>query len=327
VCACSANAFCPANAVPVSLLIFRRFGRVHVMLLLLHAFSANGLVEETHTRILNRHRGASMDFSCLGSCGEVVLHKHLEFAKYPKAAHILGQRKLHSCTLGVFIYLPPFADQEVNELYSRHYTASQRRLSFAHKRPVAQARFISSVLYLRHLHRVPQFNAVELGCADGYLLARLALSIRSPQVTVTCFEADPAKARLAADNLRKHAPNATSRVVNAPFNVSLFTPHSIDLVVSSQVFEHISKPCETLNAIRLGLRDGGHVFTDIPKQDTDHLKQKVHGVFHASFFNGSTFNAMMSQAGFDLVASDSNSNSKTRQIHRMGLPSFAPHSP
>ena len=192
---------------------------------------------------------------------------------------------------------------------------------------MAQARFISSVLYLRHLHRVPQFNAVELGCADGYLLARLALSIRSPQVTVTCFEADPTKAMLAADNLWKHAPNATSRVVNAPFNVSRFTPHSIDLVVSSQVFEHISKPCETLNAIRLGLRDGGHVFTDIPKQDTDHLKQKVHGMFHASFFNGSTFNAMMTQAGFDLVASDSNSNSKTRQIHRMGLPSFAPHSP
>ena len=99
VCACSANAFYPANAVPVSLFVFWRFGRVHVMLLLLHAFSANGLVEETHALILNRLRGASMDFSCLGSCGEVVLHKHLEFAKYPKAAHILGQRKLHSCTL------------------------------------------------------------------------------------------------------------------------------------------------------------------------------------------------------------------------------------
>ena len=188
---------------------------------------------------------------------------------------------------------------------------------------MAQARFISSVLYLYHLHRVPQFNVVELGCADGYLLARLALSIRSPQVTITCFEADPVKARLAAGNLRKYAPNATSRVVNASFSASLFPPHSIDLVVSSHVFEHISTPCQTLNEIRLGLRDGGHVFTEVPKQDTDHLKQKARGVFHVSFFNGSTLNAMMSQAGFDLVAADPTANSRTRQIHRMGLPSLA----
>ena len=73
-------------------LCFQALLIVFTWLLLLHAYSANGLVEETHARILNRHRGATMDFSCLGSCDKVVLHKHLELAKFPKAAHILGQR-------------------------------------------------------------------------------------------------------------------------------------------------------------------------------------------------------------------------------------------
>ena len=118
---------------------------------------------------------ASMDFSCLGgSCDHVVLNTHLELAHYPKAAHILRGRKLFACSNGVLIYLPPFTDYEVEQLYSRHYQASQRSLSFEHVRPVSQANFISRVLSLGHLWHVRQFNVVEVGCADGYLLARLA---------------------------------------------------------------------------------------------------------------------------------------------------------
>ena len=199
---------------------------------------------------------------------------------------------------------------------------SQRKMSFTHERPVAQESFITRVLSLRHLHHVPQFNIVELGCAEAYLLSRLALSVRSANVTVTCFEADPTKAVIALGTLKQFSPLAAARVINAPFNASLFPPHSVDLVVSSQVFEHIPTPCETLHAIRQVLRTGGHVFTEVPAQDRDHLTGHAHGVFHVSFFNGSTLNKMMLRSGFDLVAADPNSGSRTRQIHRMGSPNF-----
>jgi len=190
-------------------------------------------------------------------------------------------------------------------------------------RPASQANFISRVLSLGHLWHVRQFNVVELGCAEGYLLARLAQSIRAAHVSVTCFEADTRKANIARANLQKCvAANATSRVINGQFNASLFSAHSIDLVVSSQVFEHIPKPCDALHGLRSILRDGGHIFTEVPHQERLHLSRQVRGVFHVTFFNGTTLNAMMMRAGFNLVTADPNSGSRTRQIHRFGEPSF-----
>jgi 2-polyprenyl-3-methyl-5-hydroxy-6-metoxy-1,4-benzoquinol methylase len=105
---------------------------------------------------------------------------------------------------------------------------------------------------LRQVH-----NVCDLGCGNGYLAGKLAeLGYR-----VTGVDASRKGIKIARENY-PHIRFVRS-LLNAQLTAEIATPE-FDLVISSDVIEHLYRPSDLLNAANSLLRPNGHLLICTP---------------------------------------------------------------
>jgi len=140
----------------------------------------------------------------------------------------------------------------------------------------------------------------DLGCGNGHISGRLA----ALGYAVTGVDASASGIRIA----RQTYPNA--EFIDAPVDCDL-NVGQFDLVISSDVIEHLYRPSDLLEATVAQLKPGGHVLLGTPYHG--YLKNLVlaatgkmdahfsalHDGGHIKFFSVNTLSSLMRSHGFD----------------------------
>ena len=135
----------------------------------------------------------------------------------------------------------------------------------------------------------------DLGCGNGHIAGRLA----SLGYEVTGIDASPSGIRIA-----QHAyPNV--KFVEALINRELTATDQFDLVISSDVIEHLYRPSDLLEAASGLLKPGGHILVGTPYHGylknlaialtnrTDSHFSVLHDGGHIKFFSVKTLSQLM----------------------------------
>jgi 2-polyprenyl-3-methyl-5-hydroxy-6-metoxy-1,4-benzoquinol methylase len=112
-------------------------------------------------------------------------------------------------------------------------------------------------------------RVLDFGCGDGALLAWLAR--REPTVMLHGLDPNPDGLALARQMLGKEA--VASRLVSSPDELP---PESIDVVLCTEVIEHVHHPLELLSAIHRVLAPGGVAVLTTPVRLTEHPEDQNH---------------------------------------------------
>ncbi len=110
-------------------------------------------------------------------------------------------------------------------------------------------------LVRRAMRRTPTRRVLDLGCGYGELLAMLP-----PGLDLTGVEINAAALAEAARR------NPSARLVQADAAALPFAPDSFDLVVCSEVMEHVDDPGLLARSLGRIVRPGGHVCLTVPNE-------------------------------------------------------------
>src|SRR5215213_4678407 len=146
----------------------------------------------------------------------------------------------------------------------------------------------------------------DLGCGNGHISGRLA----ALGYDVTGVDASASGIRIA----RRAYPNA--RFVEARLESNLTDLGDFDLVISSDVIEHLYRPSDLLEAARSLLKPGGHALVGTPYHGyiknlvlavtgkMDSHFSALHEGGHIKFFSVRTLSQLMTSHAFeDLIFS------------------------
>jgi len=148
----------------------------------------------------------------------------------------------------------------------------------------------------------PGDSILDVGCGDGYLLSRLS----ARGISVSGVELAPARVRQAETRLAAAGIEADIRIGQAE---SLpFADGSFDLVVCSEVLEHLVDPAVAVGEIRRVLKPGGRLVITVPRNEDIPVQRCVHcGKLtprdgHLHRFDAASLRSLLE--GADLVVSE-----------------------
>lgn len=150
-----------------------------------------------------------------------------------------------------------------------------------------RARAVLSDLGLQRGARV-----LEIGCADGSLLAELVAA------GVDAYGIEPDRTKATAANAQLGSPRVYTGTIES------FVPWggSFDAVIALHVLEHFSDPLAALGQIREHLRPGGQVWFEVPNVLGPGLPLSEHWMWvHLFDFSVFTSAALLARAGFETV--------------------------
>lgn len=110
-------------------------------------------------------------------------------------------------------------------------------------------------LALEALRRTPTRRVLDLGCGYGEMLSMLP-----PGLELVGAEINP----LALAEARRRNPGAL--IVQADAAALPFAPASFDLVICSEVLEHVDDPQALAEALHRIIRPGGHICLSVPNE-------------------------------------------------------------
>jgi 2-polyprenyl-3-methyl-5-hydroxy-6-metoxy-1,4-benzoquinol methylase len=128
---------------------------------------------------------------------------------------------------------------------------------------------------------------IDVGCGTGHLLAAVARECAGVRQLVGV---DYAKA--AIEQLRSVVPEAQG-VVASIYDLDL--GERFDLVLCTEVLEHLREPSRALGVLRSLCRSGGHLVLSVPDGETDDYEG------HLNFWDARAFEAFLSAVGDTVV--------------------------
>ncbi len=230
---------------------------------------------------------------------ESRVRKHKDCTRNGKGP--LCSRSVWECPdTGVFFTHPSLSSTELDSMYRNEYQG-QGVLSLNHSRITAQFNFIHShVLSNKAYDFGRNLRVLEIGCANAYLLRRLA----PWSSDITCFEPSTNLASAAAkDEIMKgtNTSNLSITVHSMNWDEDRVAPESVDLFISSHVLEHVPDLCNFFTQLYGKIRPGGVIFSEVPNHTLDYVKTTFGGQFHVTLFNARGWILMMESVGFELM--------------------------
>lgn len=125
----------------------------------------------------------------------------------------------------------------------------------------------------------PGARVLDAGCADGRLAVDIAR--RHPDCSVLGIDPDAAELERAAANCRD-----TSNVEFRQLAIGDDLPEQFDLVVCTDVLEHIGDDAAAMRWLAERVRPGGRLFLHVPARDQHHRIQSVQAAMEAELAGG-----------------------------------------
>jgi SAM-dependent methyltransferase len=129
---------------------------------------------------------------------------------------------------------------------------------------------------------------LDFGCGGGYLLNNLK-----------CRE----KFGLEVNPIARQEALKTG--VHIYENIFQIPDHSLDIIISNHVLEHVKSPLEVLSSLRFKLKPEGKIIFVVPhhKADEPYNPQDINR--HLYSWNALTFGTLFNEAGFDVIQAES----------------------
>ena len=129
-------------------------------------------------------------------------------------------------------------------------------------------------------------SVVDVGCGSGHLLAAVLSRVGLAPLTVGVDASPQAIARL-----REVVPSADGIVASVYDVARRLDQASFDLVLCTEVLEHLERPLDALEQLQLLRAPGGRLVATVPDGEMDDFEG------HVSFWNLDDFRALLSHAG------------------------------
>jgi SAM-dependent methyltransferase len=169
------------------------------------------------------------------------------------------------------------------------------RESIAADSPIARMMESQIDLILQHKALESGSAVLEIGCAEGYFLERLAG--RAPGITLTGIEPS-----------RRYAESARTRLPRAAIHERILDERSCDdlgahdLIVMRHVLEHLPRPVDDLKLVRRLLSESGLLYIEVP--DVATIPPALYHYFHhehLTYFSRETVEACLVRAKFGVL--------------------------
>mmetsp|Transcript_32819 Transcript_32819/g.104669 ORF Transcript_32819/g.104669 Transcript_32819/m.104669 type:complete len:322 (+) Transcript_32819:61-1026(+) len=219
----------------------------------------------------------------------VVIRSHPQFRN----------AKIVECVDSKVQYVDPCpSEAELAKIYDEDYNAAFGRdfgagvPEFVSRRADAQLAFVE-----QNLDKVEVPGAVvEVGAGWGALSKAVQ---EKWGIKVQCYELDSDAVAFA----RKRGVDAKIGTLE---NDDEVPPASLDLILSSMMLEHVPRPFEAVVAWRRKLKVGGALFVEIPLENPcpnwwGADPERPYWVGHLTFFGRGHLEALLDNAGFDVV--------------------------
>ena len=157
--------------------------------------------------------------------------------------------------------------------------------------------FLKFIIDKIKLNTTDKLNVIDIGAGNG----RTLLQIKD-LTNWNAIGIEPDKTKTDALNFFK------LNIINDVFeNISnnLKNDH-YDLIIISQVLEHVEDPVVILKEINKKLNKNGHLWIDVPLCNNNYFKSRINDdVGHLYFFDEITLGRILKQSNFDLISSGS----------------------
>ena len=151
------------------------------------------------------------------------------------------------------------------------------------------------VVLRRMLQNQPQVAAAaDIGCGGGHYLLDLLVPVAAQITGIDIF---PDNLRIAERRVRERNLNGRVRIVNAGAESIPLEDDSVDLVLCTEVLEHLPDAGQAVREIRRILRSGGRAILSIPiPPDPYPNPEHLHDSFVAA-----DLDALLNANGFSIV--------------------------
>jgi ubiquinone/menaquinone biosynthesis C-methylase UbiE len=129
-------------------------------------------------------------------------------------------------------------------------------------------------------------RVIDVGCGTGHLLAALLKRIDPPERAVGVDNSNEAIARL-----REFVPTAVGVVASVYELERELEPESFDLVLCTEVLEHLERPEDALMQLRRLRSPGGRIIVTVPDGTIDDFSG------HVNFWSFDAFRSLLSRVG------------------------------
>ena len=208
-----------------------------------------------------------------------------------------GDRYVRCARCGLVFLNPQPSDQELAAIYDEHYyDAWGKGVGAEHVKVLKRRTFAAMLERLSARTGKKQGRLLDLGCATGFLLEEARERGFEPfGIELNAFSARQAQAKFGADHV--HCGTSDDHP---------FAPASFDVVIMSDLLEHVRSPARLLAQTRDLLRPGGVLAVVAPnvgglsrrllRQGWTDFKRE-----HLFYFDKHTLRAMMEKASFEVV--------------------------
>ena len=191
---------------------------------------------------------------------------------------------------------PQLNEEKLKELYSKKYYDAWGVSGNTEEKVVRKMKMTTFNLYLDTIKKYKTGGKIlDIGCATGYFLdAALQDGFEPYGVEISEYASRIAKEKFGSENIF----TGTIEDVNFPND-------SFDVIVMSDLLEHVRNPLITLKKIFNLLKKDGVVFITTP--DTDSFSNKLMGkgwshykTEHFFYFNFNSFKHLAQECGFEI---------------------------
>lgn len=174
----------------------------------------------------------------------------------------------------------------LNQVYSsKYYNCPSPKKSGMGKREIHKFwNFFKSI-------KQKKGKSLEIASFDGYLMGLMK------NIGWDVYGCDPA-------NESKNAQRKFGKKIKTVFyKAGVYKKKEFDLIIFRNLFEHIYDYKKFLNNVSYSLKDGGHIFIDVPNIK-ENIKAGSFGVFfhqHISYFSKNTITSILNNYGFKVL--------------------------
>jgi SAM-dependent methyltransferase len=143
--------------------------------------------------------------------------------------------------------------------------------------------------------RTERLAVLDVGAGNGFIACAANGSRRARVASYVAVEPDP---RVGAA-LQAASPRLAPAINCSVVRDLASAPHGVDLVVASQVLEHVTDPRSFLHDMAAHVRPGGFLFIDVPHLD---YRFKSDVFPHLGFFSPQSLRRLAGSCGLEVVS-------------------------